>query len=162
MLYFFFSVLFLAYFLPSNLIWINLRILMQRHLLVWLFSQGCYVTLWNYLWAKPGFAYCFLVLWLGSSLAGSWERCGWLPSADITGNRVKNETRSGIHMQSISSCIAFSGWWNTYGYSYQEQQLQGWRQTLENLSAWVNRTLLLPRVRQMEGKLLCWILLLFN
>lgn len=36
------------------------------------------------------------------------------------------------------------------------------RLTQENLSALVKRTLLLPQVKQMEGKLLCWILLLFN
>lgn len=36
------------------------------------------------------------------------------------------------------------------------------RLTQENLSALVKQILLLPQVKQMEGKLLCWILLLFN
>ena len=46
---------------------------------------------------------------------------------------------------------------NTEGGNFSDSRL-----TQENLSALVKWKLLLPQVKQMEGKLLCWILLLFN
>jgi len=45
---------------------------------------------------------------------------------------------------------------NTEGGNFSDSRL-----TQENLSALVKWKLLLPQVKQMEGKLLCWILLLF-
>lgn len=130
----------------------------KKHLLVWFFLSdvmwlfGPLSKTWN----------CILQLGaVARNLIGRKLGKVWMATSNRH-HKVKNETRSEIYKQSISFCMACSGWCNTYGYSYQEHQLQGQRQTLENLSAWVNGTLLLPQVKQMEGKLLCWILLLFN
>lgn len=97
-------------------------------------------------------------LCMGGQLAKVWR----VLTQSSRGRYIEKQKQQEINKRLILLRMAWHGWCHAYGYSYQEQRLSRWSQTLENLSVWVNGTLLLPQVKQMEGKLLCWILLLFN